>query len=366
MGDLYIPIERKLTYTEKECKGDFGLPKVVMDDIYEVYVMTKDKLFQSTGYSFLDVLNEVFYQITCIYDNEDAAEYVKEFMYNYRLSLIQMNEDEKIHRYIYMFVWLLLSMQVSLPSHVSLFLKVLDKEFPKDTMISHFATCRYHHGSSLNMTFPIKPTFEEKAISSYPDKDILWYTNHFEADSIRTIVYNYPKKQRPDVVEDLLTAYERYVATSQKNHYSYEPVKVEWKFFKDLMNEVSAMENEEDELFDIPSDANIPVRTGFEQYIIRDHVRVMNILMLVTHMGNRQLPLFIKFIKAFQSLKYIRSDCFDNRELFIKNAEEKFENVNFDQTNVKKNIELGVERRDDTYNSEVSAIAEYLKPILHS
>ena len=124
------------------------------------------------------------------------------------------------------------------------------------------------------------------------------------------------------------------------------------------------MENEADEFLDIPSDANIPVRTGFEQYIIRDHVRVMNILMLVTHMGNRQLPLFIKFIKALQSLKYIRSDCFDNRELFIKNAEEKFENVNFDQTNVKKNIELGVERRDDTYNSEVSAIAEYLKPIL--
>lgn len=132
------------------------------------------------------------------------------------------------------------------------------------------------------------------------------------------------------------------------------------------MKEVSAMENEEDELPDIPSNANILVRTGFEQYILKDHARVLQILMLVTHMGNRQLPLFIKFIKALQSLQYIRSDCFENRELFIKNAEEKFKNVNFDQTNVKKNIELGVERRDDTYNSEVSTIAEYLKPILCS
>lgn len=366
MGDLYISIERKLTYTEKESKEDFGLPKEVMDDIYEVYVMTKDKLFQSSGYSFVDVLNEVFYQITCIYDSEDAAEYVKEYMYQYRLSLIQMNEDENVHRYIYLFVWLMLNMQASLPSHVSLFLKVLDKELSKDAMISRFTTCKYNHGSTLNMTFPIRPTFEEKAISSYPDKDILWYTNHFEADSIRLIVSHYPKKQRPDVVEDILSAYERYVGTSKKNVYSFEPVRVEWEFFQDLMKEVSAMENEEDELPDIPSNANILVRTGFEQYILKDHARVLQILMLVTHMGNRQLPLFIKFIKALQSLQYIRSDCFENRELFIKNAEEKFKSVNFDQTNVKKNIELGVERRDDTYNSEVSTIAEYLKPILCS
>lgn len=137
-------------------------------------------------------------------------------------------------------------------------------------------------------------------------------------------------------------------------------------FFQDLMNEVRAAENEEDETPDIPSDANVLVRTGFEQYIIQNHEKVLNILMLVTHMGNRQLPLFIKFIKALQRLQCIRSDCFKDRELFIKNAEEKFENVNFDQTNVKKNIELGVEKRDETYNSEVSTIAEYLKPILFS
>lgn len=231
MGDLYIPIERKLTYTEKESKEDFGLPKMVMDDIYEVYVMTKDKLFQSTGYSFVDVLNEVFYQITCIYDSEDAAEYVKEYMYNHRLSLMQKNDDENVHRYIFMFVWLLLNMQTSLPSHVSLFLKVLDNEISKDAMISRFATCRYYHGSTLNMTFPIKPTFEENAISGYPDRDILWYTDYFEADSIRSIVFHYPKNQRPDVVNDLLAAYERYVETSNKNRYSYEPVNVDWDFF---------------------------------------------------------------------------------------------------------------------------------------
>lgn len=109
---------------------------------------------------------------------------------------------------------------------------------------------------------------------------------------------------------------------------------------------------------------NATVHKGFEAYIVKDHKKVMDILMFVAHLGNGQMPLMIKVIRALQNLNYIRQDCFEDFQLFIKNAEEQFSNINFDKANVRHNVEKGNNTLDKKYKDSVENIAKYLTSLL--
>lgn len=109
---------------------------------------------------------------------------------------------------------------------------------------------------------------------------------------------------------------------------------------------------------------NATVHKGFEAYIVKDHKKVMDILMFVAHLGNGQMPLMIKVVRALQNLNYIRQDCFEDFQLFIKNAEEQFSNINFDKANVRHNVEKGNNTLDKKYKDSVENIAKYLTSLL--
>lgn len=109
---------------------------------------------------------------------------------------------------------------------------------------------------------------------------------------------------------------------------------------------------------------NAANRSGFEAYIIQDHKKVMDILLFVAHLGNGQMPLLIKVIRALQKLNYIKQDCFDDLPLFIQNATEQFDNINFDKANVRHNVEMGNNSLNKKYQDTVRNIATYLASLL--
>lgn len=108
----------------------------------------------------------------------------------------------------------------------------------------------------------------------------------------------------------------------------------------------------------VPSDS-------FGSYIIKGYKEVINILTLVAHMGRNQMPIFIKFVKALQQVGYMKNDCFDNIDEFIKNASEQFNCINFDKANVKKQIAIGSRMRDEEYDTIIKDIATYLEPVIN-
>lgn len=108
----------------------------------------------------------------------------------------------------------------------------------------------------------------------------------------------------------------------------------------------------------VPSDS-------FGSYIIKGYKEVINILTLVAHMGRNQMPIFIKFVRALQQVGYMKNDCFDNIDEFIKNASEQFNCINFDKANVKKQIAIGSRMRDEEYDTIIKDIATYLEPVIN-
>lgn len=115
---------------------------------------------------------------------------------------------------------------------------------------------------------------------------------------------------------------------------------------------------------DIIEGLDTTIHKGFEAYIIKDHKKVMSILMFVAHLGNGQMPLMIKVIQALQELKYIKADCFGDLPSFIRNAQEQFKNINFDKSNVKHQINPRIQMSTKSHEELVKTISIYLKLIL--
>ena len=139
------PLGRLLIYTDKETKEEFCLPEEIWNELFTLFVSTKYDVLDKTV-SFIDFLNEVFFELTYTYANEDSGEQIDDYLtcYNPLCPPIPELEDpetpeelkeakryESIHHningYILYFVWYILERQSALPPHVKAFYTALDR-----------------------------------------------------------------------------------------------------------------------------------------------------------------------------------------------------------------------------------------------
>lgn len=113
---------------------------------------------------------------------------------------------------------------------------------------------------------------------------------------------------------------------------------------------------------------SIQAKSDFTKYIPLKEAKVLAVLMMVAKSGEAQMPSVIKYIKALQRIGLFDKNCFDDVDAFISACVEQFPYLNFNKSNVNKQIENGQNARfNDTekkYNESIENIASYLKLIL--
>ena len=380
------PLERLLIYTDKKHLDKFPLSETEFNELYELFTTTKND-FLDPDISAVMFFNEVFYYLTSIYDDVDAAEHLINY-YKADTALYPplekytnpKNDVDRAHSYEYTqeaeeakfyimdFVWFILNKQQQLPQHVVFFKKALNKQFAKDEteMADEFRSFLKNHPDQYNISFEPHPEFDFSFIIARSSAEWQDATCDFDKIEILKIVQRFSPDDQPDIISAIQEAYhirrgggiESQISAvthmKRANDTFFENLAKEenLKILNDVKN---AHQNSE------PQDTI--VHEGFEAYIIKDHKRVMDILMLVANMGKSQLALFIRFIKAFRQLGYIRSDCFDDLQLFITNTSNQF-HLSIDTANIKKYIAEGTRVSEQEYRECVDTIATYLQPLL--
>lgn len=172
------PLERILIYTDKSSLNEFNLPEAAFDELYELYVTTKDDVLDD-HHTSVDFFNEVVYFLTCIYANDDSAENINAYMYNEsallpaipELAEPQTKEDvralhdfeertEDINSYVLEFVWVILKKQKDLPKHVRFFLVALEHAIEGVDDFSTFEQFIKKHPAKYTISFDINPEFD--------------------------------------------------------------------------------------------------------------------------------------------------------------------------------------------------------------
>jgi hypothetical protein len=173
------PLERLLIYTDKNSIDEFEIPSAEYDELYELYITTKDDVLQD-HHTSVDFFNEVFYYLTCIYANDDAAENINSYLYNgtslypsipelenpqSKQELKQAQEyanmAQEASNYVMGFVWTILKKQKELPRHVRFFQIAL--EHALEDVYSDFDTFSKFvtkHNTKYSISFDIKPEFD--------------------------------------------------------------------------------------------------------------------------------------------------------------------------------------------------------------
>ena len=379
------PLERVLLYTDKDSFEDFALSKTEYSELYELYITTKDDVLDS-HISAAKFFNEVFYYITHIYDDPESPEHLMEY-YKADTALYPpvdkyinpknevdrihgreyFNEAEKAKCYILDFVWYILNKQQELPQHVVFFRTVLNKQHNKDntSLADEFRSFMKDHPDKFNISFTPHPEYDIFLImrSNAEWQDV---TLDFDRAEIINIVHRFSKNEQQKIISFIKEAYlarkgdgiESVISSVTYHKRANE------NFLDNLAKEENLqMLNAITSTSKTITEDTTP-HSGFESYIIKDHDKVMNILMLIAYMGNSQVASIIKFIKAFQQLEYIREDCFEDLDLFIENAEEQFTDISFDKNNLKRYIKRGTKLSDSEYAEEVKRTAKYLLPLL--
>ena len=375
------PLERLLIYTDRDNIEEFDIPEAEFDELYELFVTTKGDILDNRHTS-VDFFNEVFYYLTCIFANKDSAEHLDYYLTGESSlypSLPAHNNPQTKHElreaqeyaamavdtnyYVMGFVWLILKKLKKIPKHVRFFLIALEYNLENDAS-SDFITFRTFydaHSEKYDNSFHAKPWFTFDLLGRDADE---WEsaTSDFDREEIKHIVHRFAgSEDKRVIVEEIIQALD--IANGNPNCSRKVSMitygrKADEPFLKSLLVEEAAQTATLEETNDTT------VRKGFEAYIIKNHKRVLDILMLVANMGKSQMPLLIKFIKAFQRLGYIKPDCFNQYDQFLKYATEQFSNVCFDKANVKRNIEMGTKRQDEDYEEAIQKIANYLTPLL--
>lgn len=172
------PLERILIYTDKSNLNQFDIPEAAFDELYELYVTTKDDVLDD-HHTSVDFFNEVVYFLTCIYANDDSAENINAYMYNEsallptipELANPQTKEEvralhdfeertEDINSYVLEFVWVILKKQKELPKHVRFFLVALEHAIEGVDDFSTFEQFIKKHPAKYTISFDINPEFD--------------------------------------------------------------------------------------------------------------------------------------------------------------------------------------------------------------
>ncbi len=378
------PLERILIYTDKEKKEEFNLPKEIWNELYKLFVTTKYDVLDET-ITAVDFFNEVFYELTFTYANDDAAEQLNNYLYCNNplcpsipeLADPQNHADAKaakeynehrrnINGYILCFVWYILSRQNELPAHVEAFHAALDNllenSWSFDFHVSPFYDFLDEHDDKFSISFDINPELDINILMCTTEE---WKeaTDDFDREIVNHIVMRFKKEDdRRTLIEEIRTHLEKDNQNPNRSNRMVSLITHRRKANDTSLNELllktlPTAENADDH-------TNRVHKGGFVDYILRDQQKVLDVLMLVASMGNSQLAILIKFIKAFQQLKYIQADCFNKLDLFIKNAADQFPGVSFDKANVKKYIQKGTKPGETAYVESVQKIATYLQPLL--
>ena len=378
------PLERLLIYTDKEYLNDFPLSRTEFNELYELYTTTKDDVL-NPKISAVDFLNEVFFYLTCIYINLDCAEHLMEF-YEAETVLYPsiekyrnpQNSVDKTHAYEYYkeaeeakyyimgFVWFIINKQQQLPQHVIFFQKVLNKQFEKDKtpIANEIRSFMQDHPDQYNISFTPHPKYNNLSFIMRSNAEWQEVTCDFDRIEIIEIVRNFSKEDQKKIISLIKEAY---LARKGSSDSQISAVTHKKRANENFLDNLAKDENLDElnaptsSLDTQPQDSII--REGFDAYIIKEHKKVMDILMLVANMGNSQLAILVKFIKAFQQLGYIREDCFDDLKLFIENSSKQF-NISIDTANIKKYIAQGTSINGLEYKKSVQQIAQYLQPLL--
>lgn len=199
-------LERVLIYTNKNDLSEFDIPEVLSDQLYELYVTTKDDILDDQCTS-VDFFNEVFYYLTCIYANKHAAENINSYLYSesallpappefinpqtkQELKAAREFEDrtEEINSYVLSFVWVILKKQKELPKHVRFFLTALDHALDGVENFNTFRDFVEKNREKYSLSFEIKPQvdFDEFAFRSTEE----WKnaTHDFDKEVVEHIV----------------------------------------------------------------------------------------------------------------------------------------------------------------------------------
>lgn len=171
-------LERLLIYTDKKRIDEFDIPEVAFDELYELYVTTKDDVLED-HHTSVDFFNEVFYYLTCVYANDDAAENINAYLYSESALLPSVPElvnpqtkeqaksarefkerTEEINCYVLEFVWVILKKQKELPKHVRFFLVALEHAIEDAADFRTFEDFVKKHPAKYTMTFDIQPEFD--------------------------------------------------------------------------------------------------------------------------------------------------------------------------------------------------------------
>lgn len=379
-------LERLLLFSDKEKRQEFNIPEDAWYELYELFTTTKYD-FLDDQFSAIDFFNEVFFCLTVTYANEESAELLNDYLHHESLlcpfypeldNPHTSGEKEKAREYkvkientnwyILGFVWAILKKQECLPPHVKVYLAALEHALNVNSGCFYlFEDFPLEYPQKYSFSFDISPTLNIHILLCTTEE---WQsaTDDFDKNMVNHIVHRFHRKN--DRIAVITEIHKQLVKANEdpKSHHKVSMIshreKASETFLDDLLAEAEGMPDGE---IICAEEHTESAYDGFAAYITRYHDNVMKILQLVAHMGNNQMPLLIKFIKALQQLGYVRKDCFDNIDAFISNASKQFDGVCFDKTNVKKQVAIGSGvRRDEKYTSAVNNIAEYLDPILTS
>ena len=380
------PLGRLLIYTDKETKQDFHLSKEIWNELYTLFVSTKYNVLDKS-ITFIDFLNEVFYLLTYTYANENAAEQIEDYFDCYNplcppmpeLDNPQTPADKKaakeyesmhdeINGFILYFVWYILHQQAELPPHVNAFYIALDRYLEDcsfDFDVAHIYDYADEHKDKFLISFAIHPDVELTTLLRSTDE---WKeaTNDFDRIIVEHIVARF---DNPEDKITIINEIRKHLEQDNKNlHRSNRMVslvthrkKANDAFLDKLLAEAEQKDHSNPDSLNL----NRVIKGGFADYILDNHPRVIDILMLIAHLGHNQMPLIIKTIRALQRLGYFQNDCFNDPDEFIKHAKEQFPDVNFDPTNVKRQIKLGEGRSNEKYQDTIQMIAKYIDSVIN-
>lgn len=218
------PLERLLVYTDKKSINDFNIPEMMFDQLYELYVTTKDDILDN-HHTSVDFFNEVIYYLTCIYANDDSAERLNDYLNGesglmpsppdianpqtkHELNAIRNYEErnEEINEYVLLFVWVILKKQKELPKHVRFFLTALEHALEGASIYDTFKEYIQNHTGKYSISLEMKPqlTLEMKLRTA---EEWQQATDDFDREVVRHIVHRfYDVGDRANVVEIIRNA----------------------------------------------------------------------------------------------------------------------------------------------------------------
>ena len=211
---------RSLLYTDKTKDDEFGLSKQVLDELYGLYITSKDTISWTKCPTFIEFFNEVFYQLTLLYDDVSAPEHITDFIngemwifppeprYAHNDHTSDANqarseyqsEKRSIQKYVYCFVWLILKKMPRFPRHVSFALLALNKYLTSSGSLMFETFKKFSDSHKIVIELDIVPT---------PDTSMLWLsgyeewcnvTKDYDCETIRHIVNRFNTVQEKNVV----------------------------------------------------------------------------------------------------------------------------------------------------------------------